>query len=110
VQGLIKAISGGKLSPEGVVGGGRCNIFELKETRTNERKMKEWDLSKGGKVTAPGAFDQFSACETRCGESRGCLRSEHGYVGFCGGWLRGWLIVGGRVGVCMCVCGLRGGG
>ncbi len=58
--GVNKAISDEKLSAKRVMKeGGRCNIFELKETRTNERKMEELYLSKGGKVTALGRSTNF---------------------------------------------------
>ncbi len=60
MQRLIKTISDEKLSAKRVMKEGeRCNIFELKETRTNERKTEEWNLSKGGKVTALGRSTNF---------------------------------------------------
>ena len=54
---INKAISDEKLSAKRVMKEGeRCSIFELKETRTNEAKMEELYLSKGGKSDGTRSF------------------------------------------------------
>ncbi len=57
MQRLIKTISDEKLSAKRVMKEGeRCSIFELKGTRTDERKMEGLYLSKGGKSNGTRSF------------------------------------------------------